>query len=123
MSMPSNRPFALRVVLVVLAACVQLSVLLWAARAHIRQALHCDVCDTFYYYNAAAAFGDTGLLFSNPYDGYRSYFAPLVISGVTKLASALGFAGAPVIRYAYGVSILFWLVSLGLLVWLARRAS
>jgi hypothetical protein len=68
-----------------LAASVQLAVLLWAARAHIAQALHCEVCDTFYYYNAAAAFAENGLLFSNPYDGYRSYFAPLVIASVTKL--------------------------------------
>jgi hypothetical protein len=105
------------------AACVQLAVLLWAARAHIRQALHCEVCDTFYYYNVAAAFAETGLLFANPYDGYRSYFLPLVVAAVTKLASALGFAGEPVVRYAYGISILFWLVSVGLMVWLARRAN
>jgi hypothetical protein len=122
MSMPSNRPFASRVAWVVLAACAQLAVLLWAARAHVEQALNCEVCDTFYYYNAAAALADTGLLFSNPYDGYRSYFAPLVIAGVTKLASAPGFAEEPVVRYAYGVSILFWFVSLGLMLWLARRA-
>ena len=32
--MPSNRPFGSRVAWVVVAACVQLSVLLWAARAH-----------------------------------------------------------------------------------------
>jgi len=119
----SNRPFASRVVWVIVAACMQLTVLLWAARTHVEQASHCDVCDTFYYYNAAAALADTGLLFSNPYDGYRSYFAPLVIAAVTKLASALGFAGEPVVRYAYGVSIVFWLVSLGLMIWLARRSS
>jgi len=124
MSTPPNRPVALPVAwLVVAAAGAQLAVLLWAARAHIEQASHCDVCDTFYYYNAAAAFADAGLLFSNPYDGYRSYFLPLVIAAVTKLASALGFAGEPVVRYAYGVSILFWLVSLGLMTWLARRSD
>jgi hypothetical protein len=122
MSMPSNRPFA-HVGWVAAAACVQLAVLLWAARAHIEQALNCDVCDTFYYYNAAAAFADTGLLFSNPYDGYRSYFAPLVIAAVTKLASGLGFGDEPVVRYAYGVAIVFWLASLGLMIWLARRAA
>ena len=41
----------------------------------------------------------------------------------TKVASALGFGGEPVVRYAYGISITFWLVSLGLMIWLARRAS
>ena len=106
-----------------LAAGVQLTVLLWAARVHVNQAQHCEVCDTFYYYNVAAALAQEGLLFSNPYDGYRSYFAPLVIAVVTKLASVLGFGGEPFERYAYGISILFWLVSLGLMVWLARRAS
>jgi len=117
------RPVVPRAVCVSVAACAQLAVLLWAARVHIQQALHCDACDTFYYYNVAAAFAETGLLFANPYDGYRSYFAPLVIAAVTKLASALGFDGEPVVRYAYGVSILFWLVSLGLMIWLARRAN
>jgi hypothetical protein len=39
-----------------------------------------------------------------------------------KVASVLGFSGEPVVRYAYGVSVLFWLVSLGLMIWLARRA-
>lgn len=102
---------------------MQLAVLIWAARAHIRQALHCEVCDTFYYYNVAAAFAETGLLFTNPYDGYRSYFLPLLVAAVTKLASALGFGGEPVVRYAYGISILFWLVSVGLMIWLARRAN
>jgi hypothetical protein len=123
MSMPSFRPPALRLVWLAIAACVQLAVLLWAARVHIKQALHCDVCDTFYYYNAAAALEETGLLFSNPYDGYRSYFAPLVIALVTKLASALGFGGEPVERYAYGISLLFGVVSLALMAWLARRSS
>ena len=93
MSMSSDRPFASRIACLVLAACAQLAVLLWAARAHIEQALNCEVCDTFYYYNAAAAFADTGLLFSNPYDGYRSYFVPFVIAGVVRLASALGVSG------------------------------
>jgi len=106
-----------------LAACAQLAILLWAARAHVRQALHCDVCDTFYYYNAATEFARSGLLFTNPYDGYRSYFAPFFIAVVTRIAGALGFDGEPVERYAYGTSILFWLVSLGLMAWLARRAS
>jgi hypothetical protein len=106
-----------------LAACVQLALLLWAARAHILQASHCEVCDTFYYYNAARDVASDGLLFKNPYDGYRSYFAPLVIAVVTKLASAAGFDGPPVVRYAYGISILFWLVSVGLMIWLARRVS
>jgi len=122
-SRPSNRPFASRVAWLVLASCVQLAVLLWAARAHIEQALNCEVCDTFYYYNVAAAFADAGLLFSNPYDGYRSYFVPFVIAGVAKLAAAPGLSGEPVVRYAYGVSILFWAASLGLMIWLARRAS
>ena len=121
--MSTPRPVVPRAAWLPLAACVQLAVLLWAAQAHIRQALRCEVCDTFYYYNAAAAFADAGLLFSNPYDGYRSYFAPLVIAAVTKLASMLGFGGEPVVRYAYGISMLFWIVSIGLMIWLARRAD
>jgi len=117
------RPVVPRLAWLALAACAQLAILLWAARAHVRQALHCDVCDTFYYYNAATEFARSGLLFTNPYDGYRSYFAPFFIAVVTRIAGALGFDGEPVERYAYGTSILFWLVSLGLMAWLARRAS
>ena len=118
-----SRRVAWRFAWLALAACAQLAVLLWAARAHVLQASHCDVCDTFYYYNAARDIASNGLLFKNPYDGYRSYFAPLVIAVVTKVASALGFGGEPFVRYAYGISILFWLVSIGLMIWLARRAN
>ena len=121
--MENPRPVVPRLAWLALAACAQLAILLWAARAHVRQALHCDVCDTFYYYNAATEFARSGLLFTNPYDGYRSYFAPFFIAVVTRIAGALGFDGEPVERYAYGISILFWLVSLGLMAWLARRAS
>ena len=121
--MENPRPVVPRLAWLALAACAQLAILLWAARAHVRQALHCDVCDTFYYYNAATEFARSGLLFTNPYDGYRSYFAPFFIAVVTRIAGALGFDGEPVERYAYGTSILFWLVSLGLMAWLARRAS
>ena len=76
-------------------ACAQLAFLLWAARALVPQALHCDVCDTSYYYNAAAELAKAGLLFSNPYDGYRSYFVPLVIAVVHGWRRALGFDGEP----------------------------
>jgi hypothetical protein len=118
-----SRPLARRFLWLPLAACAQLAILLWAAHAHVLQASHCDVCDTFYYYNAARDIASDGLLFKNPYDGYRSYFAPLVIAAVSNLASTLGFGGEPVVRYAYGISILFWLTSVGLMIWLARRAD
>ena len=39
---------------VALASTLQLWFLLWAARAGISQALHCNVCDTAYYFAAAA---------------------------------------------------------------------
>lgn len=38
---------------VALASTLQLWVLLWAARAGVSQALHCNVCDSAYYYAAA----------------------------------------------------------------------
>ena len=121
--MEKSRPIVQRLAWLALAACAQLGLLLWAARAHVQQALHCDVCDTAYYYTAAKEIATAGLLFTNPYDGYRSYFAPLFIAAVTRLAEGLGFDGGTEERYAYGVSILFWVVSVGLMAWLARRAS
>ena len=88
------------------------------------QALRCDVCDTAYYYNAAARDREAGLLFKNPFDGYRSYFVPLVIAVVARLAGrARDSAASTVVRYTYGVSILFWLLSVALMTWLARRAA
>ena len=36
-----------------------------------------------------------GLLFTNPYDGYRSYFAPLVIAVVTQLAARWDSTASP----------------------------
>ena len=66
---------------VVLAAIIQLTFLLWAARAAVPQAVDCEVCDTAYYYASAVE------------------------------------------AYTYGVSILFWLGSMGLLWWLAQRAN
>ena len=94
---------------VLAAAGMQLAFLVWAARAAIPPALSCDVCDTSYYYTAAAEIAKSGLLFFNPYDGYRSYFVPLFIAVVQRLARWLGFDGGAVERYTYGVSILFWL--------------
>jgi hypothetical protein len=107
----------------VAAASVQLAFLLWAARAAVPQSLHCDVCDTSYYYTAAAEFARSGLLFTNPYDGYRSYFAPAFIAAVQRLAAAAGFDGSAVERYSYGACFLFVLVSAGTMLWLARRVS
>ncbi len=109
--------------LVALAACAQLAFLLWAARAAIPQALNCEVCDTAYYYTAAAEIAKSGLLFTNPYDGYRSYFVPLFIAAVSPLAATLGFDGGTVQRYTYGASILFWLLSTCLMGWLLNRVS
>jgi hypothetical protein len=104
------------------AACgVQLAFLLWAARQAAQQAIQCDVCDSSYYYIVAAEFARSGLLFTNPYDGYRSYFAPFFIAAIQWLAT--GFDAGMVERYTYGVTILFWVVSVGLMAWLARRAS
>ena len=71
-----------RLVALVLAAIMQLGFLLWAARAAVPQALHCEVCDTAYYYASAVEVAKSGLLFTNPYDGYRSYFVPLFIASV-----------------------------------------
>jgi hypothetical protein len=107
----------------VVAAVVQLGFLLWAARVAIPQGLQCEVCDTAYYYTAAAEIAKSGLLFTNPYDGYRSYFVPLFIATVEWLAASAGFGGSPVERYAYGVSILFWLISAALMWRLAGRVN
>ena len=106
-----------------LAAIAQLAFLLWAARAAVPQALNCEVCDTAYYYSSAAEIAKSGLLFTNPYDGYRSYFVPLVIAAVQQLSATAGFDGNPVERYTYGISILFWLASTGLTWWLSSRVS
>ena len=100
-----------RLVALVLAAILQLGFLLWAARAAVPQALRCEVCDTAYYYTSAAEIAKSGLLFTNPYDGYRSYFVPLFIAAVQQLADLAGFDASAVERYTYGVSFLFWLVS------------
>ena len=105
------------------AAALQLAFLLWAARAAVPQGLHCEVCDTAYYYTAAAEIARSGLLFTNPYDGYRSYFAPLFIAAISRLAALPGYGGGTVVHYTYGVTIVFWLVSAGLMAWLARRGS
>jgi len=102
---------------------MQFAFLVWAARAAIPPALSCEVCDTSYYYTAAAEIAKSGLLFFNPYDGYRSYFVPLFISSIQRLAMAAGFDGSAVARYAYGVSLVFWLVSAGLMWWLAQRVG
>ena len=111
----------LRLPWLVAACSVQLGFLFWAARGAAQQALQCDVCDTSYYYLVATEFARSGLLFTNPYDGYRSYFAPLFIAAVQWLAA--GFDGSMVERYTYGVTILFGLLSTYLMAWLARRAS
>ncbi|MET0683291.1 MAG: hypothetical protein ABWZ29_08125 [Casimicrobiaceae bacterium] len=100
---------------------MQLAFLLWAARMALPPALHCQVCDTSYYYTAAAEIAKSGLLFFNPYDGYRSYFVPFFIASVQWLAASAGFDGGAVERYTYGVTLLFWLVSSGLMWWLANR--
>lgn len=105
------------------AALVQLVLLLWAAHTAVPQSLSCEVCDTSYYYTAATAIAKEGLLFKNAYDGYRSYFVPLFIAAVQKAAASTGYDGSAVERYTYGVSILFWLVSVGLMGWLARRIT
>lgn len=110
-----------RVAAVAIAALLQLAFLLWAARAAVTQGLHCEVCDTAYYFRAATDIARSGLLFANPFDGYRSYFVPLFIAAVQQLAAWVGCDGNPVERYAYGVSLLFWLVSTGLTVWLVHR--
>ena len=108
---------------VLAAAGMQLAFLVWAARAAIPPALSCEVCDTSYYYTAAAEIAKSGLLFFNPYDGYRSYFVPFFISCIQQLAMAAGFDGSAVAGYAYGVSLVFWLVSAGLMWWLAHRVG
>ena len=102
---------------------MQLAFLLWAARVALPPALHCQVCDTSYYYTAAAEIAKSGLLFLNPYDGYRSYFVPFFIASVQSLAATAGFEGGAVERYTYGVTLLFWLVSSGLMWWLAKRVG
>ena len=102
---------------------MQLAFLVWAVRAAIPPALSCEVCDTSYYYTAAAEIARSGLLFFNPYDGYRSYFVPLFIASVQRLATVAGFDGGAVEGYTYGVSLLFWLVSAGLMWWLAHRVG
>lgn len=112
-----------RILSVVLAALIQLGFLFWAAGAAVPQALHCEVCDTAYYYTSATEIIKTGLLFTNPYDGYRSYFVPLFMATVQQLAATLGFEGSAVERYTYGVSLLFWFISVGLMWWLAKRVS
>jgi hypothetical protein len=109
-----------RVVTVVIASLVQLAILSWAARVALSQAQQCDVCDTAYYYAAAADFARTGLLFANGYDGYRSYFVPAFIASIQWLAAAIGFDGSAIARYTYGVALLFWLASSMLMAWLAR---
>lgn len=120
-----NRPtvFRWRLMWVIMAAAVQLGFLLWVARSAVSQALHCEVCDTGYYYGAAVEIVKSGLLFANAYEGYRSYFVPLFIAVVQQLAAGTGFDGSAVARYTYGVSILFWLISTGLMWWLSSRAS
>ncbi len=120
-SMPP--PGRWRFFLIVMAAIVQLIFLLWAARSAIPQALHCEVCDTAYYYTSAAEFAKSGLLFTNPYDGYRSYFVPLFVAAIERLVGLTGFGGSAVEQYTYGVAILFWLISVVFMRWLAVRVS
>ncbi len=115
-------PFRWRLMWVALAAIIQLAFLLWVARSAVPQALHCEVCDTSYYYSSAAEIAKSGLLFTNPYDGYRSYFVPLFIAAIQQIAATVSDAGA-IERYTYGTSILFWLLSAGLMWWLAKRVG
>jgi hypothetical protein len=122
---PETLPLSLRwrIFWLLAMAILQLAFLLWAARAAVPQSLQCEVCDTAYYYTAAAEFAKSGLLFTNMFDGYRSYFAPMFIATILKLTAMAGFEGSAVARYTYAVTSLFWLVSAGLIWWLARRVS
>lgn len=116
-------PVRWRLLAVAIASIAQLWFLLWVAGAAVPQALACEVCDTGYYYAAADEIAKSGLLFANGYDGYRSYFVPLFIAAVQQLAASAGFEAGAIARYTYGGCVLFWLLSTGLMWWLARRAS
>jgi hypothetical protein len=121
---PSRPAWSSRQILVlVLASFAQLAILLWAAHAAVHQALQCEVCDTSNYYTAAGEIARTGLLFHNPDDGYRSYFVPLFVAAVQRALGWLGFEAGGVLRYTYGVSLLFWLVSAALMTWSSRHTS
>ena len=117
------RIFRRRIAWLVIALVVQGGFLMWFARAAVAQALGCDVCDTAYYFTSAEEFAKSGLLFANPYDGYRSYFVPAFISAVQKITAPVGAGLDPVARYTYGISVLFWLISAALMWWLEKHVD
>jgi hypothetical protein len=112
-----------RPLLLVTAALAQLALLFWAAGVAVPQTLSCEVCDSEYYNTAAAEFTKSGLLFVNPFEGYRSYFVPFFVASIQRLAAAAGVPGDAVRHYAWGVALLFWGVSTGLLAWAMARAG
>jgi hypothetical protein len=109
---------------VLAAAGMQLAFLVWAARArHTRRPFPARSAIPPTTTPRRPRSPNRGLLFFNPYDGYRSYFVPFFISCIQRLAMAAGFDGSAVAGYAYGVSLVFWLVSAGLMWWLAHRVG
>ncbi len=120
MRVPSDRT---RILWICVLAILQLACLLWAARAAIGEMASCQFCDTSYYLTSANELVRSGLLFANVWDGYRSYFVPLVVATVQKLLSLIGYEATDVERYAYGVSFLFWSMSIAVMWWLSKRVS
>lgn len=106
---PPLRPS--RWLLVALLALIQGAFLYWAAGEAVAVERECRVCDTAYYFQSAAEFSKSGLMFANGFDGYRSYFFPFVISLLQQTTAALGLGGNEVERYTYAISFLFWVVS------------
>lgn len=99
--------------LVVMLSLAQGIFLYWAAGEAVATAHECRICDTTaYYFPSAAEFTKSGLLFTNVYDGYRSYFFPLVISIIQQSTAAAGLGGEEIQRYTYTISFLFWVVSI-----------
>ncbi len=104
-------------------AILQLACLRWASRVAIAEMTNCQVCDTSYYLSSANELVHSGLLFTNAFDGYRSYFVPFVVSALQKASSFVGYAVTDPERYAYGASSLFWLLSVSVMWWLSNRVS
>jgi hypothetical protein len=97
--------------------------LAWTVPEAAHQGVTCAICDTGRYFESANAFSKSGLLFANPFDGYRSYFFPMFIAAVTALASSLGSENNVAVQYTYTVAPLFSAISLALFTWAWQTAG
>lgn len=107
-------------IVVFAALLLQIAVLVYSTEHAIEVADECEVCDTSYYLNTADRVATNGLLFENPYEGYRSYLVPAYIAIVQAVSRKSGISGRSA-QYAIGSSLIYLLASMLLLVWMLHK--